>query len=60
MLFAKKASNPVNGDPAVRRSWLSKELVTEPAKGVDTVADVLPYCVRFAASLADEPVVYSL
>jgi hypothetical protein len=45
MLFSKKASNPVAGDPSVRRSWLSKELVTEPAKGVETVADVLPYCV---------------
>lgn len=45
MLFSKKASYPVKSDPSVRRSWLSTELVTEPAKGVETVADVLPYCV---------------
>jgi hypothetical protein len=50
MLFSKKASNPVAGDPSVRRSWLSKELVTEPAKGVETVADVLPYCVSHPLS----------
>jgi hypothetical protein len=45
MFGTKKASHPLKSDPTVRRSFLSKDLVTEPAKGVESVADVLPYCV---------------
>lgn len=45
MFASKKASYPVKSDPSVRRSFLSEQLVTEPAKGVESVADVLPYCV---------------
>lgn len=45
MFGSKKASYPVKSDPSIRRSFLSETLVTEPAKGVESVADVLPYCV---------------
>jgi hypothetical protein len=45
MFFGKKASYPLKEDPSTRRSYLSKELVTQPAEGVETVGDVLPYCV---------------
>jgi hypothetical protein len=44
-LFGKKASVPQKEDPKIRRSYLSKELVTSPADGIDTVADVLPWMV---------------
>jgi hypothetical protein len=44
-LFGKKASVPQKEDSNIRRSYLSKELVTSPADGVDTVADVLPWMV---------------
>lgn len=41
-----KASYPLKEDPSIRRSYLSKELITGPPKGdIKTVADVLPYCV---------------
>ena len=46
MVFSKKASIPTRDDPSIRRSYLSKELVTSPADGVETVADVLPWMVR--------------
>ena len=36
---------PQKEDPNIRRSYLSKELVTSPADGVETVADVLPWMV---------------
>lgn len=44
-MMGKKASFQLPEDRSVRRSYLSKELVTEPAEGIETVADVLPYCV---------------
>jgi hypothetical protein len=37
---------PLKEDPTIRRSYLSKELVTSPAEGVESVADVLPWMVR--------------
>ena len=46
MFSSKKASIPTPDDPSIRRSYLSKELVTSPADGVETVADVLPWMVR--------------